>query len=140
MNDSRTNENNTRAQNFIDALHALEKGDESQIAPLVELFADDARITNAALQLAGKAELGRDGATRFWTEYKKALGACFSEFHHVTIDENAAGLFWTTQGSGTDGSAVKYDGVSLLEFDANGKISFFRGYYDTRDLTVRAEI
>ena len=127
------------AQTFIDALHALEKGAESEVAPLTELFADNARITNAALQLVDKEEAGRDGATHFWTEYKRTLGECFSTFHHITIDENAAGLFWTTEGRGPDGNGVKYDGVSLLEFDESGKIGFFRGYYDTRDLTVRAE-
>ena len=132
-------DNSQLAQQFIDTLHALEKGTEEQVAPLVELFADEARITNAALQLVDKEETGRDGATHFWTEYKKTLGECFSTFHHVTIDENAAGLFWTTEGTGLDGHGVKYDGVSLLELDDNGKIKFFRGYYDTRDLTVRAE-
>ena len=91
------------------------------------------------MQLVDKEETGREGATHFWTEYKATLGECFSTFHHVTIDENAAGLFWTTEGNGADGHGVKYDGVSLLEFDDNGKIKFFRGYYDTRDLTVRAE-
>jgi len=132
-------DNSQLAQQFIDALHALEKGTEEHVAPLAKLFADDARITNAALQLVDKEETGRDGATHFWTEYKATLGECFSTFHHVTIDENAAGLFWTTEGNGPDGNGVKYDGVSLLEFDSDGKIKFFRGYYDTRDLTVRAE-
>jgi len=37
-----------------------------------------------------------------------------------------------------DGQPVKYDGVSLLEYDEEGLILFFRGYYDTRDLTVKA--
>ena len=132
-------DNLQQAQQFIDALHALERGAEEHVAPLVDLFADNARITNAALQLVGKEEVGRDGATHFWTEYKRTLGECFSSFHHVTVDENAAGLFWTTEGNGPDGNGVKYDGVSLLEFDEKGKIAFFRGYYDTRDLTVRAE-
>lgn len=132
-------DNSQLAQQFIDALHALEKGDESQIAPLVALFSDDTRITNAALRLVGKEEVGRDGATYFWSEYKKTLGGCFSTFHHVTVDASSAGLFWTTEGNGLDGSGVKYDGVSLLEFGDDGRISFFRGYYDTRDLTVRAE-
>ena len=127
------------AQQFIDALRNLEKGRENDVAALVELFSDNARITNAALQLVDKEEIGRNGATHFWTEYKKTLGDCFSTFHHVTNDDDAAGLFWTTEGTGPDGNGVKYDGVSLLEFDAEGKITFFRGYYDTRDLTMRAE-
>ncbi len=38
-------------------------------------------------------------------------------------------------GTGRDGQALGYDGVSLLEWDADGKITFFRGYYDTRELS-----
>ncbi len=128
------------AQQFIDSLHALEKGSLEHVAPLVELFAADVRLTNAALQLTGKEETGLEGATRFWSEYKKSLSDCFSTFHHVTVDENAAGLFWTTEGSANDNQPVKYDGVSLLEYSEDGKIIFFRGYYDTRDLTVKAKL
>jgi ketosteroid isomerase-like protein len=127
------------AQRFIDALHALEQGDESEVEGLVALFAPDTRITNAALQLTGKEEQGHDGARLFWSEYKRTLGECFSKFHHVTVDARCRRLFWTTEGTGPDGNSVRYDGVSLLEFNESGTISFFRGYYDTRDLTVRAE-
>ncbi len=131
-----------QAQQFIDALHELEQCDpaasETQIDNLVTLFSPQTRLTNAALQLAGKEESGIDGARRFWSEYKSALGQCFSSFHHVTNDANAAGLFWTTEGTGMNGQAVKYDGVSLLEYGEDGLIRFFRGYYDTRDLTVKA--
>lgn len=131
-----------KAQQFIDALHELEQCDpaasETQIDNLVKLYSSQTRLTNAALQLASKEESGTDGARRFWSEYKSALGQCFSSFHHVTNDANAAGLFWTTEGAGLDGQSVKYDGVSLLEYDEDGLISFFRGYYDTRDLTVKA--
>ena len=126
-----------KAQQFIDALHALEQGSQDDVAPIVALFAEKTRITNAALQLTGKEENGLEGAMRFWSEYKKTLGDCFSTFHHVTNDDNAAGLFWTTKGVDLDGKTVQYDGVSLLEYGEDGKISFFRGYYDTRDLTVK---
>ncbi len=131
-----------QAQQFIDALHELEQCDaaasENQVDKLVTLFSPQTRLTNAALQLAGKEESGIDGARRFWSEYKNALGQCFSSFNHVTVDADAAGLFWTTEGTGMDGQPVKYDGVSLLEYDEEGLIRFFRGYYDTRDLTVKA--
>ncbi len=122
-------DNRQLAQQSIDALHALGKGDETQVVPLVELFSQDVRITNAALQLTRKEETARNGATRFWSEYKKTLGDCFTTLHHVTVDANSAGLFWTTEGQSPHGNTVKYDGVSLLEFGDDGKISFFRGYY-----------
>ena len=82
---------------------------------------------------------GKDGISKFWTEYKETLGDVYSEFHHVTASDDAAGLFWTTQGTNPAGDQVHYHGSTLLQFDDQGKIEFFRGYYDTRELTVKAD-
>ena len=123
-----------RAQTFIDALHALEKGDDAQASAqsLAQHFADNATLTNAALELAARKVEGREAIATFWQEYKATLGESFSEFSHVMEDADSAGLFWTTQSDG----ATKYHGATLLQFDANGQIEFFRGYYDTRELDV----
>ena len=138
----------TLAQEFMDALHSLEQGDETEAEPLAILFSEDATLTNAALELAGKEVKGRDAVLQFWNEYKSTLGQAFSTFHHVTTSgqndqpgrsDKAAGLFWTTEGQGPDGQPVRYHGATLLEFDEMGLIKFFRGYYDTRELTVRGE-
>ena len=129
----------TQAQTFIDALHKLEKGSTDDVAQLVELYADGTTINNSALDSKHTEMTGKDGATKFWTEYKETLGDVFSEFHHVTASDDAAGLFWTTQGTNPAGDKVHYHGSTLLQFDGNGKIEFFRGYYDTRELTVKAE-
>jgi len=127
------------AQQFIDALHSLEQGSEENVENLAQLFSDEARLTNAALQLAGRDERGKDGARHFWTQYRRTLGKAYSRFSHVTTDDKSAGLFWTTQGQTPDGVDISYEGVSLLEFGDNGKITFFRGYYDTRDLTIETK-
>ncbi len=118
---------------FIDALHALEAHGEEQVETMVKLFADDARLTNAALD--GKELTGQEGTRQFWSEYRKTFGEVRSEFSHVLADEQAAGLFWRTEGAARDGQSLGYDGVSLLELAEDGKISFFRGYYDTRELS-----
>jgi len=128
-----------KAQEFIDALHALEEGTEDDLAPLVEQYADDATLNNAALELKGESAHGKDAILAFWTEYKQQLGQARSKFHHITTGERAAGLFWTTQGTSPGGEEVHYHGVSLLEFNDNGDIQFFRGYYDTRELQMKAQ-
>lgn len=125
---------NTLAQQFIDALHALEQGDEEAVTGLVALYNDDARLTNAALKLAGKERHGQDGAREFWTEYRRTFKDIYSDFAQVMTNEEAAGLFWTAKGQGMDGEPIEYDGVTLLMFDQDGKIKQFRGYYDTRSL------
>ena len=129
----------TQAQTFIDALHQLEQGTTGDVAQLVALYADNATINNSALDSKGTAMSGAQGVTQFWTEYKETLGQIFSKFHHVTTDDDSAGLFWTTEGTNPAGDQVHYHGSTLLQFNADGKIEFFRGYYDTRELTVKAE-
>jgi len=123
------------AQQFIDALHALEQGDLQNVDQLVSLYSDDAHLINAALKLAGQERVGQAGARQFWTEYRRTFGEAYSEFYQVTVNDEAAGLFWTTKGTGNDGQPMEYDGVSLLVFDDSGKIKLFRGYYDTRELS-----
>src|SRR6476661_2177903 len=86
---------NELAQQFIDALHALEGGSEEQAHQIAMLFSDDATLTNAALELRGETVEGRDALMRFWREYRSMLGEVKSQFHHVTTSERAAGLFWT---------------------------------------------
>ncbi len=120
------------ADEFIAALHRLEQGaDESGVARVAALFAEDAELVNTALLLGGETLRGTDGATEFWTQYKKTIGVGKSEFHHITASGNAAGLFWKT--TVRDGAA-QYDGSTLLDFDDSGKIRYFQGYYDTRQL------
>ncbi len=120
------------AQTFIDALRTLEDG--GGVDRIVSLFADDASLTNPALMLAGAAREGRGGAQAFWTEYGNTFSEAHSDFHRVTVDGDAAGLFWTTRAAGHDHQTMAYDGVSLLVFDGAGKIKSFRGYYDTHQL------
>jgi ketosteroid isomerase-like protein len=133
--ETQTNDIQTLAQQFIDALHTLEQGSEADVDALVALYSDDAHLTNAALRVAGDDRRGQDAIRHFWSEYKRTVGNAYSEFHQVTANEEAAGLFWTTRITGNDGEqGASYDGTSLLVFDGAGKIRFFQGYYDTREL------
>lgn len=126
-----------RAQEFIDALHQLEKGTPDDADALVALYADDAALANSALDHKNREMKGRDEILQFWVEYKETLGDVYSEFHHVNASGDCAGLFWTTKGQNPSGAEVNYHGATLLVFNAEGKIQFFRGYYDTRELTIK---
>ena len=127
------------AQKFIDALHALEQGSTGEAPNLVALYADSAELHNSALDNKNSQASGRDEILQFWTQYKETLGQVFSKFHHVTVSDNAAGLFWTTEGTNPAGDHVHYHGATLLQFNGEGHIEFFRGYYDTRELTIKSE-
>jgi hypothetical protein len=128
------------ANQFIEALHALETNDDSEAEPVAILFGDEAVLRNSALDHMGQEISGRDAILQFWIQYKAELGKCKSNFHHITTSERAAGLFWTTEGTSPGGQNVHYHGATLLEFDDSGLIKFFRGYYDTRELVVKADV
>ena len=133
-----TSQIETKAQEFIDALHTLENGSLDDAGQLVALFAENAVLNNAALDNKNQQIEGADEILRFWTQYKETLGDVRSEFHQITANAQSAGLFWTTRGQNPGGDEVHYHGATLLEFGGDGKIQHFRGYYDTRELTVKA--
>lgn len=128
-----------KAKEFTDALHILEKGSVDDVGQLVALYADDATLANSALDNKNKEMSGKDEILQFWTQYKETLGDVYSNFHHITVSDEAAGLFWTTDGTNPAGDKVNYHGSTLLVFNTEGKVQFFRGYYDTSELTVKAE-
>jgi hypothetical protein len=126
-----------RAQAFIDALHTLEQADgdgAAEVGALVELYADDARLTNSALRLHDEERRGREGAREFWGEYKRTIGQGYSDFYQVAVNDQAAGLFWVTRIQADGKGETAYDGTSLLVFGDDGRIVHFQGYYDTRQL------
>lgn len=129
-----------RARAFIQALQTLERASDADIAPLVELFADDAELHNAALDMRGDVLRGRDRIAEFWKQYKQQLGQAATRFHDLTVGDDAAALFWTTEGHDARGGPVCYHGCTYLRFGPQGKIAYFRGYYDTRQLQLRADI
>ncbi len=128
-----------KAREFIDALHELETGAAEDAGQLADLYAPDAGLANSALDNKSRELSGKDEILQFWTQYKATLGEVYSKFHHVTASDDSAGLFWTTEGTNPAGDKVHYHGSTLLVFNAEGLIQFFRGYYDTRELTVKAE-
>lgn len=128
-----------KTQEFIDALHALEQGSVEDAHRIAALYSSEATLRNSALDNKDTEMKGLEQITQFWTEYKETLGEIFSKFHHVTVSGEAAGLFWTTTGTNPAGDPINYHGSTLLQFGADGKIEFFRGYYDTRDLVVKSE-
>ena len=127
----------TKAQAFVDALHALESGSANDANQLVALFAEDATLNNSALDSKEQTLKGREAILKFWTQYKETLGKVNSDFRQITFNDKAAGLFWETEGTNAVGDSISYHGATLLEFSEEGQITHFRGYYDTRELVVK---
>ncbi len=116
------------AHRFIDALWALEGSND--LEGIVETYADDCIVGNV---VSPRRFEGKAGARDFWSVYRSTLGEVRSEFHNVIISDDRAALEWTTKGTGPDGQAIDYDGVSILEMDG-GKITRFWAYFDPSKL------
>jgi steroid delta-isomerase-like uncharacterized protein len=118
------------ADSFIGALRELEENRD--VEALVEIHAEDCEVGNVAVS---ETFTGHDGLREFWTSYRKTFGEMKSTFRNVFATEEGAALEWTTEGT-SNGDAVSYDGVSIIEV-SGGKVSRFMAYFDTRDLTSK---
>jgi ketosteroid isomerase-like protein len=116
------------ANGFVEALRKLEE--DRDVEALVEIHTEDCEVGNVSVPEAFK---GHDGLREFWTEYRKTFGEMKSTFRNVFATGEGAALEWTTEGT-SNGDAVSYDGVSILEIEG-GKVSRFMAYFDTRRLT-----
>ncbi len=117
----------SQAATFEQCLVQLEQQGAEAVQPMVKLFAENARLSNSALRRRSHEHRGKAEITEFWQRYVELLGGGRTTFSQTTLSDNAAGLFWTTALPDNGGS---YDGVTLLQFDGNGKVMSMDGYYD----------
>jgi ketosteroid isomerase-like protein len=126
------------AEKFVEALGRLEA--ERDLESIVSLFADDCEVGNV---VTPEPFTGRGGAREFWgAKYRDTFGEVRSTFRNVFAGEGHAALEWTTEGTASDGTPIRYDGVSVLELDGQS-VRRFRAYFDAgslgRQLTAKAQ-
>ncbi len=110
---------------FMQALQQTEQtGDVSQ---LVEMFADDAEISNLSLK---EPMRGKEGAREFWQSYLQQFDHIRSEFTEVSEVEGKAFLEWKAQGALRGGHPISYEGVTILKIEQE-RIKRFYSYYDS---------
>lgn len=114
---------------FVNALHSLEESKD--VDTIASLFSDDAKLSNP---LVKHAATEGNPAEAFWSGYREAFETIHSEFLHIVDGDGAAFLEWRSEGS-IDGKPVNYGGVSVLEMSGD-KITAFRAYFDSKQLTV----
>lgn len=119
-----------RAEQFVDALHGLEK--DGDVETIAALFAQGADVSNPMVEHDRE---GPGGARAFWRSYRSAFDAIWSEFRHVEDAGDVSFLEWVSEGA-IGGRPVRYGGVSVLEH-GDGGITAFRTYFDPTPLTKR---
>ena len=115
----------------MNALHKLEESGDT--AAMVDCFAEQSETHAMA---ARRDHTGRDGAEKFWNEYRGQFDKVHSDFSKATVEGNVAVLEWTGKGTlkGTGGKPdrdISYEGCSILHFNDAGKVERFRTFYDS---------
>ena len=103
------------ADGFVEALRKLEENED--VEALVEIHTEDCEVGNVSVSETFK---GHKGLREFWRSYRSTCGQMRSEFRNVIATEDRAALEWTTEGT-SNGNAVSYSGVSILEIEG-GKV------------------
>lgn len=115
------------AKKFVEALWKLES--ERDLDTIASLFADGCDIGNVVTENNDKSISPRE----FWQNYRDNFGKVKSTFRNQIITEDRAALEWNTTGTSSEGKEFEYDGVSILEVDAD-KITRFHAYFDPNKL------
>ncbi len=115
---------------FIDALHKLES--ERDLETITNLFSEDCEIGNVVTE-------NKDiGVREFWTNYRDNFDQVKSDFRNEILMDDVTALEWTTSGTTSQGHEFEYDGVSILEIEAD-KITRFHAYFDPNKLGKQME-
>ena len=117
------------AKKFIEALGKLES--ERDLETISSLFDDECEIGNV---VTADNKTGIEGARQFWQSYRANFGEIKSTFRNQIITDKTAALEWQSEGTSADGNSFSYEGVSILEFGGDGKISRFHAYFDPNKL------
>lgn len=116
----------SRAQQFADALQRLEQ--DRDLEPILTMFAENVRLVRPE---KGGEEQGPQGAHRYWQAYLDQFDEISSTFGRLVDADYCSELEWVSKGRLPTGRPITYAGVSLLEYDEDGRIKRFASYYDT---------
>lgn len=113
-------------QAFMSALQSMEK--DRDVNQLAARFTPSCRLWR---QSYGHAYEGAEGAQKFWNEYLNQFTSVDTAFTQVLEREGLAILEWESCGALQGGRPIHYRGVSILEFDEDGKVLSFKTYFDS---------
>ncbi len=125
---------NQTVQEFIAGLRQLEATGDG--AELLRVFSKTCTISNGQMD---KELEGRDGAARFWKDYRDTFRDIKSRFTRITETDRVALLEWTSAGTLKTGGPISYRGVSILTLEGD-HITDFMAYFDSRHFVAHPHI
>ncbi len=115
-----------RTEDFAERLKDLEDSGDVE-AFVTAVFAIDVVLLRPE---TGRELTGLDGARTFWQEYLDQFSRVDSTFNRISSGQVGV-LEWTSAARLRNDIRISYAGVSLLDFDDQGKVQRFSTYYDT---------
>lgn len=79
-----------------------------------------------------------DSAALFWKQYLDNFKDVKSKFTKIQEQSGLGVLEWESEGHLKNGEGFHYAGVSILNFEEEGKISSFKTYFDSSALSMKA--
>lgn len=122
-------------EEFIRNLQAAERSGNPR--DLVEMFDANAELANLTRTNTHSKTTHKDSALHFWRQYLAAFESVQTEFTHQIDNGHAAVLEWWSRGLLSMGTPVRYNGVTVIEYE-DGRILRLRTYYDSAALLPHA--
>jgi len=113
------------SERFMQALHHLDE--HADTGPMVDLTAPEAVLTKLDRH---REATGPEGARGFWDEYRSVFETIRTEFTHTVDTDTSSSLEWTSRGTLSDGAALTYSGVTVIDVSGE-QVSGVRTYYDS---------
>jgi hypothetical protein len=113
------------ASRFVHALQQLEETrniDDSMLG----LFDEGCEVSNVAVRPLS----GRQGARRFWHDYLSTFSEVHTRFTRQFETDGKCYLEWISEGVLPNGHPIKYEGITVLEWDGD-HIRRFKAYHDS---------
>ncbi len=118
----------TLSTRYSRALRALEN--DRDLQPLVQLFAEDAEVSNPLLP---NPVFGIEAVRKYWRSYLDRFAEIKSEFLSFVDARDASVLEWISTGRLLDGRPVEYSGSTVLT-SQDELITHMHAYFDPRAL------
>jgi steroid delta-isomerase len=108
---------------YFEALDAEPESAERFIA----LFDEQAHFEDP---VGSRALVGHEGIAKFHKGLTRAWSRLRLSPERIHVRGNHAAVSWTAEGHSATGKDIQFDGINLLEVDAEGRIRSMSGYWD----------
>ena len=116
---------------FARALQELERTEDVDRF-VSSVFTDGVELSRPE---TGQHNRGSGGAREFWQQYLDQFDDVSTDFERI-VEAEVGVLEWTSSGHLSTGTEISYRGVSVLDFDADGRVTRFTTYYDTAPFSL----